>query len=200
MRYFAPREWPPPACCPPPADEWTPPQFWTPRRGGAPIPPTGEGYVVMGYDTGVSGPNDASTEELHQSEQVVKRMLAVWARAVQEDAHSYYQAAMRAAWTDEAIDDPGPYGPDERDLARALEQVWVRGYKIVMSVYQMERWARVHQRLLTGHDEPPDAALRALRNTVEHLDETNLDAFFARPNVTKKKSNQSATCRGRNYF
>lgn len=101
---------------------------------------------------------------------VVVRMLALWARSVQRDAHSYYLAASKAAWTDRAIDYGEDWSPTEDDLARAIEAVWVRGYQLVMSAYQMERWSRAHQKI-TGDDGQPDDRLRYLRNAIEHLDE-----------------------------
>jgi hypothetical protein len=63
-------------------------------------------------------------EQRRMYQRVVERMLALWARAVQQDSHSYYQAAMKAAWTDRAIDYGEDWSPSEADLAVALEEVW----------------------------------------------------------------------------
>ncbi|MFF5188762.1 hypothetical protein ACFY30_34190 [Streptomyces sp. NPDC000345] len=109
---------------------------------------------------------------------VVVRMLALWARSVQRDAHSYYQAASKAVWTDRAIDYGEEWSPTEDDLARVLEDVWVRGYRLVMSAYQMERWSRAHQQI-TGGSEQSDDQLRMLRNTIEHLDEASFTDLVA---------------------
>jgi hypothetical protein len=79
-------------------------------------------------------------------------MLGMWARTVQADAHSYWQAAMRAAWIDWAIDKMEKWSPSERDLPPALEQVWVRGYKLIMST---TRW--------NGLDEAQFTQLIAVR-------------------------------------
>jgi hypothetical protein len=115
-------------------------------------------------------------------------MLAMWARAVQADAHSYWQAAVRANWIDWAIEKMEEWSPDERDLRRALEQVWVRGYKLIMSAYQMERWLQAH-RGLNGEPEQP-MQYRHLRNALEHLDEAYFTEVTAmkRPDDTKKRS------------
>lgn len=101
-----------------------------------------------------------------------ERMLGMWARGVQKDAHSYYQAAMRAAWTDEAIDYGEDWSPDEQDLAFALEEVWIRGYRLVMSNYQMERWL-YRYRVLRKEEAKPHK-YRELRNALEHLDDADL--------------------------
>jgi len=116
----------------------------------------------------------------------------MWARAVQADAHSYWQAAMRAAWTDWAIERGVGYTeewwPGEEDLPPALEQVWVRGYKLIMSTYQMERWLQAHRKL-NGEQEQPKQ-YEDLRNALEHLDEAQLTELSAvRPpsNTGKRK-------------
>lgn len=124
---------------------------------------------------------------------VVVRMLAMWARSVQSDAHSYYQAASKAAWTDRAIDYGEEWSPTEDDLARVLEDVWVRGYRLVMSAYQMERWSRAHQQI-TGGAKEPDERLEKLRNTIEHLDEasfTDLVAQKGPPDPKRKRKKWS---------
>jgi hypothetical protein len=115
-------------------------------------------------------------------------MLAMWARAAQADAHSYWQAAVRANWMDWAIDKLEEWSPDERDLPSALEQVWVRGYKLIMSAYQMERWLQAHRKL---NGEPVQTKqYRHLRNALEHLDEAHLTEVAAvkRPDDTEKRS------------
>ncbi|MGW7425825.1 hypothetical protein ACWGJB_38335 [Streptomyces sp. NPDC054813] len=111
-------------------------------------------------------------------DRVVVRMLALWARSVQRDAHSYYQAASKAVWTDRAIDYGEEWSPAEGDLAWVLEDVWVRGYRLVMSAYQMERWSRAYQEI-TGGSEQSDDQLRMLRNTIEHLDEASFTDLVA---------------------
>ncbi|MFJ4633771.1 hypothetical protein [Streptomyces sp. NPDC088847] len=118
---------------------------------------------------------------------VVVRMLALWARSVERDAHSYYQAASKATWTDRAIDYGEEWSPTEGDLARAIEDVWVRGYRLVMSAYQMERWSRAHQRI-TGDAEESDELLKKLRNTIEHLDEASFIDLLAQKGPTGPKS------------
>jgi hypothetical protein len=115
-------------------------------------------------------------------------MLGMWARAVQADAHSYWQAAVRANLMDWAIDKMEEWSPDVRHMPPALEQVWVRGYKLVMSTYQMERWLQAH-RTLNGEQEQP-MQYRHLRNALEHLDAAHFTELIARkrPDDTKKRS------------
>lgn len=114
-------------------------------------------------------------------------MLALWARSVQRDAHSYYQAASKAAWTDRAIDYGEEWSPTEDDLARVIEDVWVRGYRLVMSAYQMERWSQAHQQI-TGATEQSDKLLKKLRDTIEHLDEASFSDLFAQKGQKKRKN------------
>jgi len=115
-------------------------------------------------------------------------MLAMWARAVQADAHSYWQAAVRANWMDWAIDKMEEWSPDERDLPPALEQVWVRGYKLIMSAYQMERWLQAHHRL--NGEQVQAKQYTHLRNALEHLDEAHFtdQSAMKRPDDTKQRS------------
>ncbi|MGY5106828.1 hypothetical protein [Streptomyces sp. 900105245] len=110
---------------------------------------------------------------------VVVRMLALWARSVQRDAHSYYQAATKAVWTDQAIDYGEEWSPTEDDLAQVLEDVWVRDYRLVMSAYQMERWSKAYQKIVGGSWQS-DKGLEALRNTIEHLDDCSFTDLFAK--------------------
>ncbi|WP_433919783.1 hypothetical protein OIE50_38735 [Streptomyces canus] len=127
----------------------------------------------------------ADTADVHH--RVVVRMLALWARSVQRDAHSYYQAASKAAWTDRAIDYGEEWSPTEDDLARVIEDVWVRGYRLVMSAYQMERWSQAHQQI-TGATEQSDKLLKKLRDTIEHLDEASFSDLFAQKGQKKRKN------------
>ena len=136
-----------------------------------------------------SQPEQPPTGTADARQRVVVRMLALWARSVQRDAHSYYQAVSKAAWTDRAIDYGEEWSPTEDELARVLEDVWVRGYQLVMSAYQMERWSRAHQQI-TGGTEQSDERLKTLRNTIEHLDEasfTDLVAQKGPPDPERKR-------------
>lgn len=116
-------------------------------------------------------------------------MLGMWARAVQADAHSYWQAAMRAAWIDWAIEKMEEWSPHERDLPPALEQVWVRGYKLIMSTFQMERWSQAYRRL-SGEQEQP-MQYEDLRDALEHLAEAQFTELSAvrPPSDTGKRKN-----------
>lgn len=187
MRYFPPLSWPPKQWDKPPVDNWTPPEHWEPNRDRLPLAPEGR-YLVVSPLGGQSPVSEANTNDeapaVHQ--RLAKRMLGTWARATQADANSYYQAAMRAAWTDRAIDYGEDWSPDERDLSTALEQVWVRGYKLVMSSYQMERWLQAHRRLGGQTVQPQE--YRLLRNALEHLDEARFTELTASGSTTGKKN------------
>jgi hypothetical protein len=65
----------------------------------------------------------------------------------------------------------------------------VRGYKLIMSTYQMERWLQAHRRL---NGEPKEQMLyRHLRNALEHLDAAHFtDPWTAvrRPSDEKNRS------------
>jgi hypothetical protein len=163
-----------------------PPPYWEPRPG-LPISPLGDLLLIPPPPGAKSKPLSVEEQEIVHR-RVVKRMLAMWARAAQADAHSYWQAAVRANWMDWAIDKLEEWSPDERDLPSALEQVWVRGYKLIMSAYQMERWLQAHRKL---NGEPVQTKqYRHLRNALEHLDEAHLTEVAAvkRPDDTEKRS------------
>ncbi|MFJ9870950.1 hypothetical protein [Streptomyces sp. NPDC101165] len=149
--------------------------------------------LPMSPDAEVPSALEPPADALDARHRVVVRMLALWARSVQRDAHSYYQAASKAVWTDRAIDHGEEWSPTEDDLARVIEDVWVRGYRLVMSAYQMERWSQAHQQI-TGGSEQSDDRLRALRNTIEHLDEASFTDLVARKGTLdpkKKRKNWS---------
>jgi hypothetical protein len=183
--YVPPREWPPKHYDRPPTDDWMPPEYWEPNPNRPSLFPLGQ-LAIIPPPRAEAPPSVAEQREVNR--QVVRRMLAMWARAVQADAHIYWQAAMRAAWMDWAIDKMGEWAADERDLPPALEQVWVRGYKLIMSTYQMERWLQAHRRLNGEQEEPK--RYEDLRNALEHLDEAHFTELTAmrRPDDTRKRT------------
>jgi hypothetical protein len=163
--YLPPAGWPPKEHDRPPVDDWTPPPFWEPMSQVR-LTPLGQWLVPLPPGAKLRPLSVEEQEENHQ--RIVRRMLGMWARAVRADAHSYWQAAVRANWMDWAIDKMEDWSPDERDFPPAGEQAWVRGYKLIMSTYQMERWLQAHRRL---NGEPKEPMLyRHLRNALEHLD------------------------------
>jgi hypothetical protein len=173
--YLPPHEWPPKEHDRPPVDDWMPPPLWEPKSQ-VPLSPLGQWLLPLPPGEAPRPPRSvAERQEDHR--RVVRRMLAMWARAVQADAHSYWQAAVRANWMDWAIDKMEEWSPDVRDMPPALEQVWVRGYKLVMSTYQMERWLQAHRRLNGGQEQSKQYV--ALRNALEHLDEAYLTELTA---------------------
>ncbi|MEV4540427.1 hypothetical protein [Micromonospora echinaurantiaca] len=195
MRYLPPPAWPPSRLWPPPADDWMPPDGWEPRRG-LPIAPDGDGYIVPPRTPEKASPELTSEEQEEIHLHRVTRMLGMWAREVQRAAHSYYQAALKAAWTDRAIEYMEDWSPDESDLAVALEETWIRGYHLIMGASQMAQWLSVYRRLTHnsaegGADpEEHDRLLTTLRHTIEHLSDARLSEFAARrdPANTKWKS------------
>jgi hypothetical protein len=173
--YSPPVGWPPKLYDRPPADDWMPPEYWEPNPNRPLLSPLGQWFIPL--PPGVTPKTLSADEQAEVNRRTVRRMLAMWARAVEADAHSYWQAAMRAAWMDWAIEKMEEWSPEERDLPPALEQVWVRGYKLIMSTYQMERWLQAHRRL-NGEQEQP-MQYRHLRNALEHLDEAHFTELTA---------------------
>ena len=111
--YLPPAEWPPKDYDRPPVDDWTPPMYWEPRDR-LPLSPLGALLVMPPpSDKETSKPPLSVEEQDENHRRVVRRMLAMWARAVQADAHSYWKAAMRAAWMDWAIDKMEEWSLDE---------------------------------------------------------------------------------------
>lgn len=72
-----------------------------------------------------------------------------------------------------------------------MEQVWVRGYRLVMSAYQMARWEAARNRSAGQSDSSPDSEVRALRNAIEHLDEARFTALVARRDPSDKRKRVS---------
>ena len=198
MSYNVPRQWPPTRADKPPIDDWIPPEFWEPNPNGFPISPDGDFKLVRSK---VEARIEATEAESHQTQiEVANRMLGVWARAVLKDVHSYYQAAMRAAWIDRAIDYGEDWSPNSEDLSTALEEVWVRGYRLLTSDQQMERWLQATRRLSGDPVEP--GKYTALRNTLEHLDEAKFDELTARkdPDTARQKGRSINDLPGKELF
>jgi hypothetical protein len=187
MDYLPPLDWPPPPEWDPPNDMWKPPPGWRPRTSGAPISPEGESYLLRPPPGSPSHerPEPDEDEQARLNKAVATRMLALWARTLMSSAHSYYQAACRAAWTDRAIEYGEDWSPTTDDLRKALDQVWVRGYFLVMAAFQMERW-------LSAYDPDSDEAkagaehLQALRNSLEHLDGATFSEYSARKTSSRR--------------
>lgn len=128
---------------------------------------------------------------------VATRMVAIWAETVMSSAHSYYQAAMKAAWTDRAIGYDEDWSPPLQDLTRALEQVWVRGYQLVTAAYQMERWRQAYE----GKASKAEIEnLRALRNSLEHLDGARFTEFSASKGTGKDSAHSIEHLPGKELF
>lgn len=181
--YRPPHGWPPNDYDRPPIDDWMPPPYWEPSNQVR-LSPLGQ--WVLPHPDGTPRPPLSAAEREAEHERVVTRFLGMWARAVLADAHSYWQAAMRAAWIDWAIDKMEEWSPSERDLPPALEQVWVRGYKLIMSTYQMERWLHAFRKL---NGEPEQSKQYTdIRNALEHLDDLHFTELIAikRPSDTRK--------------
>ncbi len=179
--YLPPPTWPPPADWPLPNDDWKPPRGWTPNRQAFAISSDGEYYLIP-RPPGESPPERHEPPDQEQAvlnRQVAERMLALWARTVMANAHSYYQAALKAAWTHRAIEYGEEWSPESWQLRQALDQVWVRGYFLVMAAYQMERWIQASDPNEDEHGEAVEH-LEALRHSLEHLDGANFHNDSAR--------------------
>ncbi|WP_155123649.1 hypothetical protein [Actinoplanes sp. SE50/110] len=194
MGYIPPPSWPPPANWRPPFDDWTPPEFWQPGRG-IPMTPDGDLYLLPPIP-GEAAPVEPTAEEqdaIHLRR--VTRMLSIWAREVQRAAHSYYQATVKAEWTDRAIEYMEDWSPTEANLREALEESWVRGYQLVMAAHQMEQWLAAYR--VSGGETSDEGEFaedkeleRLLRNTIEHLSDARFTeaAAWRNPADTKRKS------------
>jgi hypothetical protein len=101
--YLPPAGWPPKDCDRPPVDDWMPPRYWEPYLNRLPLSPLG-GLLLIPPPPGAESRPLSVEEQEEAHRRVVRRMLGMWARAVQADAHSYWQAAVRANWMDWAID------------------------------------------------------------------------------------------------
>lgn len=155
------------------------------------MPPSGVGYLIVPAPGAVVDPDRETSLQAdgYFDKAVATRMLALWARTVISSAHSYWQAAMKAAWIDRAIDYAEDWSPTEVDLGVALNEVWVRGYHLVMTVYQMETWQQAYRKG-TGFAEEPPEILRALRNSLEHLDGASFSAYYAKKREARGKNKE----------
>jgi hypothetical protein len=109
----------------------------------------------------------------------ITEMLGIWARATRTDVSSYRVAAQNMRSIDDDVEAGGMFLNPEREWRHAYDGLWVAGFRLVTSAFQMEKWLKAHraERGLT-HDE--SKALKTLRNTLEHLDEAHFEWGFAR--------------------
>ncbi len=183
MEYVPPPTWPPPPNWPPPCDDWQPARAGA--KGGWPLSP--DGSIVLLQEPGTPARSHIRTPEDAEAVKraVATRMVAMWAETVMSSAHSYYQAAMKAVWTDRAIEHAEDWSPPLDSLTRALEQVWVRGYQLVTAAYQMERWRQAYE----GKANKDDVEhLQALRNSLEHLDGARFTEYSAHKGTGKNNA------------
>jgi hypothetical protein len=193
VAYIAPSSWPPPPGSISPWDDWEIPEGWTHERAArrqVHVPPDGRGFLIRSQaDDG--GSTQQSLSPTEDRAHVAGRMVERWARAVQRDAHTYYIVAMKAAWIDRAIDYAEDWSPSEASLSDAIEDVWVLGYHVVLAAYQMERWLKVWLQSRGQSVPRDDAALRTLRNALEHLDDAAFRGHSAVRNPEIGRRNQS---------
>lgn len=137
------------------------------------------GYFVAFAEDDLRSVRSPSPTEITQVRfDLALRMVAMWARASQVDARRYREAAAHAHRLDKIISYGDVWPLPIEDLAPAVQEVWICGYRLVMSAFQMERWKFIHQQTL-GVAESPNEPLRNLRNALEHLDEAQFSEFFA---------------------
>lgn len=144
-RMLAMTGWPPTG--PPRPDDWWSPELWTPK--GYPV---AIGMGFMGHPT---------------------TMAAIWCRATLSEAHRYYQAALRADWTNWAIERGEDWSPSEAGLRRSIEELWIRGCQLVMAADQAQSWVR-----RANPETAQIRNLRTVRNVIAHLEGAAFDEDF----------------------
>lgn len=133
------------------------------------------------YDDPWSGLDDDTDEHLRG----LTEMVATWARATREDVTAYREAAANMSQVDRKMEDGGILEYPEREWERAYGRLWVTGFRLVSSAYQMEKFLKAHRaERNVPHEE--SKALRTLRNTLEHLDEAKFEWGAARKNPSHK--------------
>ncbi|OHX04627.1 hypothetical protein [Micromonospora sp. WMMB235] len=109
----------------------------------------------------------------------ITEMLGIWARATRGDVSAYREAAQNMRKVDDNIEAGGMFLDPDREWQLAYERLWVAGFRLVTSAFQMEKWLKAH-RAERGLPHDESQALRTLRNTLEHLDEAQFEWGYAR--------------------
>jgi hypothetical protein len=161
--------------------EFDPLPWAIPEAGSSLRMPISRGYIVFELEEQEDDDIDDDTEAFLASLSVTTRMLSTWAGMVTQDIRAYREATGYVAWLDRAIERMEEHSPRESSLPPAIEEAWTRGYRLVMSAYQLERW-RVRRLKIEGRDCEEDTNLANLRNALEHLDEARLSFYQAIPN------------------
>lgn len=111
-----------------------------------------------------------------------------WADGTLRQATRLRQALHRASSLDRAyerMDDPTL---TEWDIAAKIDEVWIEQHLLMVSAQQFEKWAK---RMAGARDEirpEEDRLMRLLRNSLEHLDEAELNDVEALPGPSGNRS------------
>jgi hypothetical protein len=118
------------------------------------------------------------------------RMVRVWSRATLDDAHRYYQAAMHATWANWAMDRGEDWSPSDAQLARYVDELFVRAFRLVMSANQMMHW------VTRRHSTVPEVPfLKDCRDALVHLDESDVERVAATAVPSADKGQRSRAIR-----
>lgn len=111
-----------------------------------------------------------------------------WADGTLRQAARLREALRRATnldWMYERMKDPTL---TEWDIAEKVDEVWVEQHLLMVSAQQFEKWAR-RMAEARGEVRPEeDRLMRLLRNSLEHLDEAELNDSEALPGPSGNRS------------
>lgn len=137
----------------------------------------------VGHDRMVTSDQDEAGDYL------VARLFAQrWADGTLRQATRLRDALQRASSLDRAyerMDDPTL---TEWDIAARIDEVWVEQHLLMVSAQQFEKWAK-RMAEARGETRPEeDRLMRLLRNSLEHLDEAELNDIEALPGLSGNRS------------
>lgn len=110
---------------------------------------------------------------------MVRMFTQRWAEATLRQATRLRYALQRASSLDRAYERMGDPTLAELDIAAKIDEVWTEQHILMVSARQFEKWAK-RMAAACAEVRPEEGRLmRLLRNSLEHLDEAELNELEA---------------------
>lgn len=111
-----------------------------------------------------------------------------WADGTLRQATRLRQALQRASNLDRAYERMDDSMLTEWDIAAKIDEVWIEQHLLMVSAQQFEKWAKRLARARGEIRPEEDRLMRLLRNSLEHLDEAELNDAEALPGPSGNRS------------
>ncbi|WP_033440899.1 hypothetical protein [Saccharothrix sp. NRRL B-16314] len=128
-------------------------------------------------------------EQVKPSDYLMARMFTQrWADGTLRQATRLRHALRQASSFDKAYERMDDATLTEWDIAAKIDEVWIEQHLLMVSAQQFEKWAKRMAEARGGTRPAEDRLMRLLRNSLEHLDEAELNDFEALPGPSGNRS------------